>query len=141
MGLRDAVIAGYAETKITQRSGSDPYALAGDIVNSLLVRTGFEKAEVDGLIMSPSLTAARTTFWAQCVAEFLGLELRYCDTTDLGGCSPTAGVARRLRVGTVRLNGASDPGAPFGGFKQSGIGREHGRYGLEEFVEWQAIVG
>jgi aldehyde dehydrogenase (NAD+) len=41
----------------------------------------------------------------------------------------------------VRLNGASDPDAPFGGFKQSGIGREHGRYGLEEFLEWQAIVG
>jgi acyl-CoA reductase-like NAD-dependent aldehyde dehydrogenase len=50
-------------------------------------------------------------------------------------------VARRLRMGMVRLNGASDPAAPFGGFKQSGIGREHGRYGLEEFVEWQAIVG
>ena len=50
-------------------------------------------------------------------------------------------VARRLRMGTVRLNGASDPDAPFGGFKQSGIGREHGRYGLEEFLEWQAIVG
>jgi acetyl-CoA acetyltransferase len=94
MGLRDAVIAGYAETKITQRSGADPYTLAGDILNSLLVRTGFDKAEVDGLIMSPSLTAAKTTFWAQCVAEFLGLELAYCDTTDLGGCSPAAGVAR-----------------------------------------------
>jgi betaine-aldehyde dehydrogenase len=50
-------------------------------------------------------------------------------------------VARRLRMGLVRLNGASDQAAPFGGFKQSGIGREHGRYGLEEFVEWQAIVG
>ena len=50
-------------------------------------------------------------------------------------------VARRLRLGMVRLNGASDPNAPFGGFKQSGIGREHGRYGLEEFLEWQAIVG
>jgi len=44
-------------------------------------------------------------------------------------------------MGLVRLNGASDQAAPFGGFKQSGIGREHGRYGLEEFVEWQAIVG
>jgi aldehyde dehydrogenase (NAD+) len=50
-------------------------------------------------------------------------------------------LARRLRIGTVRINGASDPSAPFGGFKQSGIGREHGRFGLEEFLEWQAIVG
>jgi acyl-CoA reductase-like NAD-dependent aldehyde dehydrogenase len=50
-------------------------------------------------------------------------------------------VARRLRLDLVRLNGASDPNAPFGGFKQSGIGREHGRYGLEEFLEWQAVVG
>lgn len=50
------------------------------------------------------------------------------------------GVARRLRTGTVRLNGASDPSAPFGGFKQSGIGREHGRFGLAEFLEWQAII-
>jgi len=34
MALRDSVIAGYAETKITQRSGSDPYSLAGVIVDS-----------------------------------------------------------------------------------------------------------
>jgi acyl-CoA reductase-like NAD-dependent aldehyde dehydrogenase len=49
-------------------------------------------------------------------------------------------VARRLRAGTVKLNGASDPGAPFGGFRQSGLGREHGRFGLEGFTELQAIV-
>jgi len=51
-----------------------------------------------------------------------------------------ARVARRLRAGTVKLNGAGDPNAPFGGFKQSGIGREHGRFGIEEFVELQAVV-
>ena len=94
MALNDSVIAGYAETKITQRSGSDPYELAGVILDSLLERTGFDKTDIDGMILSPSLTAARTTFWAQCMAEFLGLELQFTDTTDLGGCSAAAGVVR-----------------------------------------------
>jgi aldehyde dehydrogenase (NAD+) len=49
-------------------------------------------------------------------------------------------VARRLRTGMVKINGAFGRGIPFGGFRQSGIGREHGRFGLEEFVELQAIT-
>lgn len=45
-------------------------------------------------------------------------------------------LARRLRAGQVDVNGAPfNPAAPFGGFKQSGIGRENGQYGLEEFLE------
>ncbi len=44
-------------------------------------------------------------------------------------------VARRLRTGQVDINGARfNPSAPFGGYKQSGNGRELGRYGLEEFL-------
>jgi aldehyde dehydrogenase (NAD+) len=50
------------------------------------------------------------------------------------------GVARRIRTGMVKINGTNDPAAPFGGFKQSGVGREHGQYGIEEFVELQAIM-
>jgi aldehyde dehydrogenase (NAD+) len=49
-------------------------------------------------------------------------------------------VARRLRTGQVDVNGgAYNPIAPFGGYKQSGNGRELGRYGLEEFLEVKAI--
>ncbi len=45
-------------------------------------------------------------------------------------------LARRLRAGQVDVNGAPfNPAAPFGGFKQSGIGRENGQYGLAEFLE------
>ncbi|MGW9197434.1 aldehyde dehydrogenase family protein [Micromonospora chersina] len=49
-------------------------------------------------------------------------------------------VARRLRTGQVDVNGgAFNPLAPFGGYKQSGLGRELGGYGVEEFTELKAI--
>jgi acyl-CoA reductase-like NAD-dependent aldehyde dehydrogenase len=49
-------------------------------------------------------------------------------------------VARKLRTGQVEVNGGGfNPLAPFGGYKQSGIGRELGRFGLEEFLEVKAL--
>jgi acyl-CoA reductase-like NAD-dependent aldehyde dehydrogenase len=49
-------------------------------------------------------------------------------------------VARRLRTGQIEINGAAfNPLAPFGGYKQSGHGRELGTFGLEEFLETKAI--
>jgi len=49
-------------------------------------------------------------------------------------------VARQLRTGQVEVNGGGfNPMAPFGGYKQSGIGRELGHYGLEEYLEVKAI--
>src|SRR5688572_12351927 len=49
-------------------------------------------------------------------------------------------VARRIRAGQVDVNGgAFNMNAPFGGFKQSGHGREAGTYGLEEFLEYKSL--
>ncbi|HSB11026.1 MAG TPA: aldehyde dehydrogenase family protein [Blastocatellia bacterium] len=49
-------------------------------------------------------------------------------------------VARRLRTGQVDINGGSfNPMAPFGGYKQSGNGRELGKYGFEEFLEIKSL--
>ena len=49
-------------------------------------------------------------------------------------------VARRIRSGTVHVNGINGNRlAPFGGYKQSGLGREYGRFGLEEFLEVKSI--
>ena len=51
-------------------------------------------------------------------------------------------VARKLRSGMVDVNGAGIAvDAPFGGFKHSGIGREAGEHGLEEFLEVKAVGG
>lgn len=50
-------------------------------------------------------------------------------------------VARRIRAGQVDINGGRyNPLAPFGGYKQSGIGRELGRYGLEEYFQLKALA-
>ncbi|MGQ0651691.1 MAG: aldehyde dehydrogenase family protein [Betaproteobacteria bacterium] len=49
-------------------------------------------------------------------------------------------VARRIRAGQIDINGgAFNMNAPFGGFKQSGHGREAGAYGLEEFLEYKSL--
>ena len=51
-------------------------------------------------------------------------------------------VGKKIRAGNVHLNGASvDFGAPFGGYKQSGNGREWGVFGLKEYLEIKALLG
>jgi acyl-CoA reductase-like NAD-dependent aldehyde dehydrogenase len=51
-------------------------------------------------------------------------------------------IAARIRAGRVYINGApSRQNTPFGGYKQSGNGREHSVFGLEEYLEVKAIVG
>jgi aldehyde dehydrogenase (NAD+) len=51
-------------------------------------------------------------------------------------------VASRMRTGMVHLNGAGpDPSAPFGGYKQSGNGREWGEHGFKDFLEVKAVMG
>ncbi len=51
-------------------------------------------------------------------------------------------MARALRSGMVEMNGQPrGPGAPFGGMKQSGNGREGGIFGIEDFLEIKAVGG
>jgi aldehyde dehydrogenase (NAD+) len=76
--------------------------------------------------------------------------VRIANDTIYGLCAYVSGpdlesaakLARRIRAGTVHLNGAQvDLGTPFGGYKQSGNGREFGRWGIEEFLETKSILG
>ena len=51
-------------------------------------------------------------------------------------------VAKQLRSGCVYINGSgADPGTPFGGYRQSGNGREGGNWGLEEYLEVKTVTG
>ena len=50
-------------------------------------------------------------------------------------------LATQLRVGRVRINGAPlDKRGTHGGFKLSGVGREWGRFGIEEFLEYKSVL-
>jgi acetyl-CoA acetyltransferase len=94
MGMKDTAIVGFAETKIVEKSDKDVWELGAEILESLLDSTGFEKQEIDGLILSSSMTGSGNCFWSQTTADQLALEVDFCQTVDIGGCSPTAALAR-----------------------------------------------
>ena len=63
----------------------------------------------------------------------------YIQTTDKDKARK---IARQLRVGSIWINDAAwDPRAPFGGYKQSGNGREHGEWGLHDYLEVKSTAG
>jgi len=94
VALHDAAIIAYGETKIVPVSDRDVWALGADILEQILDRSGFEKGEIDGLILSASMTGAGNPFWSQTTADYLGLELDLCQSLDIGGASPLGAVAR-----------------------------------------------
>lgn len=98
MAMHDCAVVGYAETKIVPMSDVDIWELCAQIMEQLLDRTGFEKGEIDGLILSSSTTGAGNCFWSQTVADQLALELDFCQTVDIGGSSPLGALARAAAV-------------------------------------------
>jgi len=95
MSLRDNAIVAYAETKVMKKSDRDVWVLAGEILESLLDKTGFEKKEVDALVMSGLTgTGGASMFWAQSTCDMLGLEVGFCEQVHTGGCSAVGAVAR-----------------------------------------------
>ncbi|MGY4281690.1 acyl-CoA reductase-like NAD-dependent aldehyde dehydrogenase [Bradyrhizobium sp. LM2.7] len=59
-----------------------------------------------------------------------------------GSSDRARNVGRLIRAGTIYLQGGSlDSSAPFGGYKQSGNGREWGRFGLEDYLEVKSVAG
>ncbi|MCX8071303.1 MAG: aldehyde dehydrogenase family protein [Candidatus Binatia bacterium] len=102
--------------------------------------------------VTPQMTIAREEIFGPvlCVLSFKDEEdaVRLANDTIYGlaaavwsrDAERAQRVAGRIRAGQVSVNGGRyNPLAPFGGFKQSGLGRELGKYGLEEFVELQAL--
>jgi aldehyde dehydrogenase (NAD+) len=58
-----------------------------------------------------------------------------------GSLDRAMSVASRIRTGTISVNGGQwfGPDSPFGGYKESGVGREHGVAGFEEYLETKTV--
>src|SRR5918994_4999095 len=94
MALRDNAIVAYAETKVMKKSDRDVLVLMGEILESLLDKSGFEKSEVDALVMSGLTgTGGASMFWAPSSCDMLGLEVGFCEQVHTGGCSAGRGGA------------------------------------------------
>jgi aldehyde dehydrogenase (NAD+) len=81
-------------------------------------------------------------------SEEQAVEMANATTYGLAGYVQSGDIAHarrtgaQLRAGRIYLNGApANQSAPFGGYKQSGNGREHGVFGFEEFLEVKAVLG
>ncbi len=104
--------------------------------------------------VKPEMTIAREEIFGPvlAVAPFDGEEEAVAAANDTvygltnyiqtGDAERARRIAKRLRSGMVQINGAHlHSGAPFGGYKHSGVGREGGVFGLEEFLEVKAVSG
>ncbi|WP_322093253.1 aldehyde dehydrogenase family protein [Paraburkholderia bannensis] len=107
--------------------------LFSDVRNDMTIA----REEIFGPVLS--IIAYRDTEDAIAIANDTpyGLQAYVCSSD-----APRArAVAARIDAGRVLVNTlAHEPAAPFGGFKQSGIGREYGKYGLEAFLEPKAVL-
>jgi aldehyde dehydrogenase (NAD+) len=143
-----------------QRDRVESYIRLGQEEGGQLVTGGSRPAGLDGWFVSPTLVAGVTNDMRIAREEVFGPVMAVIPFTDsadairLANDSPyglsgsvwgdpgeALAIARRIRTGMVSINGAPQAwGTPFGGFKQSGIGREMGPEGLEAYFEVQSIA-
>jgi acyl-CoA reductase-like NAD-dependent aldehyde dehydrogenase len=126
------------------------------VEGALLLTNSAAKLPETGFFVPPTVLSGVTPGMAIAQEEVFGpvLVVMVYDTLDeaidiangtdyglagavwAGTAQEALAVARRLRTGQIDINGAPfNPAAPFGGFKKSGLGRENGRHGIEEFLE------
>jgi aldehyde dehydrogenase (NAD+) len=143
-----------------QRERVAGYIDKGVAEGARLVTGGSERPHETGHYVSPTVFADVTTDMAIAQEEIFGPVLsilRYSSEDEAlaiandsiyglaGGVwsadeERATAFARRMRTGQIDINGGSfNPAAPFGGYKRSGVGRELGRYGVEEFLQPKSL--
>ncbi|MFI9815464.1 aldehyde dehydrogenase family protein [Saccharothrix variisporea] len=143
-----------------QRDRVVGYVRRGVEEGATLAQGGPERPTDRGFYVTPTVFGHVTPDMAIAQEEIFGPVLSvmpYADEDDavrianstvygLGGAVFSAdadralAVAKRLRTGQVDINGAAfNTSAPFGGYRQSGNGREFGRFGLDEFTEVKSV--
>ncbi len=94
LSARDVAIIGYAETRIVRRSNRSTYDFAAEAMARVLASTGVGIDEIDGLATLIPDSEAGNNFWSNYLGDHLGLTTRWTQSSDLGGASMAANVAR-----------------------------------------------
>ena len=123
----------------TRMGGSltDGYYVAPTIFGDVVHGSDLATNEVFGPVLSVLRFTDEDEVVAKANDSAFGLGA-YLHTTDISRAHRVAG---KLEAGMVIINGlpGMSPGAPFGGYKQSGFGREGGRWGIEEFLQQKNV--
>jgi aldehyde dehydrogenase (NAD+) len=143
-----------------QRERVTAYIEKGVAEGARLVTGGAERRQDQGHFVEPTVFADVTTDMTIAQEEIFGPVLsilRYADEDEAlriandsdyglagavwsGDSDHAVAFAKRMQTGQVDINGgAFNPAAPFGGYKRSGVGRELGRYGVEEFCQSKSL--
>jgi aldehyde dehydrogenase (NAD+) len=143
-----------------QRERVTAYIEKGVAEGARLVTGGAERRQDQGHFVEPTVFADVTTDMTIAQEEIFGPVLsilRYADDDEAlriandsdyglagavwsGDSDRAVAFAKRMQTGQVDINGgAFNPAAPFGGYKRSGVGRELGRYGVEEFCQSKSL--
>jgi aldehyde dehydrogenase (NAD+) len=140
--VRELVRNGIAEGAVVATPHADPsvntdgYFFAPVVFTEVASTMDVARREIFGPVMSILPAADEDDAVRQANDSAYGL------SGAVWADRPERAVAlgRRLRTGQVYINGAKyNPRTPFGGWKDSGLGREWGGYGIEEFLQFQAI--
>ena len=91
---KDIAIIGYSETKNIRRSGRSTYDIAAEAASKVLDYVGLCNRDIDGMATVLPSSEAGNNFWSNYLADHLGLQTTWTQTTDLGGASMLANVAR-----------------------------------------------
>ena len=136
--LHDAVDHGAQVLTGGQKLGSEGYFLSPTVLSNIPAEAQISTAEIFGPIAPIQVFDTEDEVVAQANATEFGLA-GYVFSGDL---SQALRVADRLECAMVGVNKStiSDPAAPFGGVKQSGLGREGGRHGMLEFMEAKYVA-
>lgn len=141
--IRGYVTSGLEQgaTQITKRSAVDDRGYF--VQPTVLTNTTASMRVVREEIFGPVLCAMRfeESELSQIAAQANASDYGLGAVVWTNNLSAAHHLVRKLKAGTVRVNGGGlDPALPFGGFKQSGWGRENGRVGIEAYTEIKSVA-
>jgi acetyl-CoA acetyltransferase len=137
---REIAIIAYAEQKNERKSNKTPYDQCAGVMVKLLRQTGLKPADIDGVATMMPTAEAGNTFYSNMLCEALGLQPRWLQISDIGGCAPLGNVARAAaailtgQCETVMCLAADATGT-------TGVGHRHIGGARSEFMEPAGFQG